>query len=71
MGPDLTNTFSAKGADYMKVFIRFGSGRMPNYHLTESAANDIVAFLAWVDKSGRSAIPARYVHWSGSYIIED
>lgn len=71
MGPDLTNVHSAKGPDYMRVFIQFGSGRMPNYHINEQDASDIIAFLAWVDKSGHAAIPSKYVHWSGSYIIEE
>lgn len=70
MGPDLTNTFSEKGPEYIKVFSKFGSGRMPVFNLSDSEANHVNAFLQWVDKSGKSAIASKYVHWSGTYILE-
>ena len=72
MGPDLTNTNSekGKGCDYIKVFILNGTGRMPNFHLTNTEADDVARFLAWVDKSGESKITADKVHWSGTYNLE-
>lgn len=71
MGPDLTNTFSAngKGAQYMQSFIKHGTGKMPNFNLTDAEVSNIIAFLAWVDRSGRSKVPASAVHWSGTYHI--
>lgn len=69
MGPDLTNTASSKGADYMKVFIKYGSDRMPNFHLPDSEVANLVAFLSWVDKTGQSRVPPESVHWTGNYII--
>jgi nitric oxide reductase subunit C len=72
MGPDLTNTASnpAKGKDYMAVFIKNGTNRMPNFHLTDTEVNHIVCFLAWVDKSGSSVVPSRAVNWLGNYEIQ-
>ena len=71
MGPDLTNTASEKGPEYMKGFIKYGTGRMPNYHLNDDEIESLLAFLTWVDKSGRSAVPKQAVHWTGTYIIDD
>ncbi len=71
MGPDLTNTASEKGPEYMKGFIKYGTGRMPNYHLNDDEIESLLAFLTWVDKSGRSAVPEKAVHWTGTYIIDD
>lgn len=70
MGPDLTNTASQKGINYMKGFIKYGTGRMPNFHLTEDEIGDLTAFLSWVDKSGKSTVSPKSVHWTGTYIIE-
>ncbi|HRO41565.1 MAG TPA: cytochrome c [Flavipsychrobacter sp.] len=69
MGPDLTNTASDKGKEYMRSFIRYGTGKMPNFHLNEQEVNELLAFLSWVDKSGRSKVADSLVHWTGSYRI--
>ena len=70
MGPDLTNTASEKGVDYMKGFIKYGTGRMPNFHLTDKEVEELAVFLSWVDKSGKSTVPPESVHWTGTYVIE-
>lgn len=69
MGPDLTNTASekGKGADYMKGFIKYGTGRMPNFNLSDTEVTNIIAFLKWVDESGQSKVPQSAVHWTGTY----
>jgi nitric oxide reductase subunit C len=67
LGPDLTNAASAKNPDYLRTFIRYGSGRMPNLHLHDKEVEDIIAFLNWVDKSGRSKVPDSAVEWTGNY----
>lgn len=71
MGPDLTNTVSQKGADYMKGFIRHGTGRMPNFHMSEDEIGSLIAFLNWVDKSGKSVVSEKDVHWTGTYIMDE
>lgn len=72
MGPDLTNTASDsnKGEQYMFTFIKYGTGRMPDFHLTDTEVQNVIAFLSWVDKSGKSKVPAESVHWTGTYIID-
>lgn len=72
MGPDLTNIArdSSKGQAYMYTFIKYGTGRMPAYNMTDTEVNKIIDFLTWVDKSGVSQVPAEAVHWSGTYFIE-
>jgi len=65
MGPDLTNVYSEKGPKYMETFIKYGTGKMPNFHLNDSETQGLVSFLAWIDKSGKTKIPASAVHWWG------
>ncbi len=73
MGPDLTNIArdSSKGKQYMHGFIKYGTGRMPAFGMTDEEVEHIIDFLAWVDKSGLSQVPAEAVHWSGTYMIEN
>ncbi len=71
MGPDLTNIASdkTKGPAYMKVFIQNGTNKMPNFHLSEKEVNQVIAFLKWVDKSGKTRVNPAAVHWTGTYLI--
>ncbi|WP_276134284.1 c-type cytochrome [Polluticoccus soli] len=71
MGPDLTNVASetGKGAEYMTSFIKHGSGRMPNFNLSNAEVANVIAFLQWVDKSGQSKVNPSAVHWTGTYSI--
>lgn len=71
LGPDLTNTCSMKGSVYMKGIIKHGTGRMPDMQLTDEEINSIIAFLGWVDKTGRSVVKKEQVHWSGTYVMEE
>ena len=73
MGPDLTNVASQKDKVpiYMKVFIQHGTGRMPDFHLNDSDVNDLILYLAWIDKSGKSRVPASAVEWTGSLDIKN
>lgn len=72
MGPDLTNTASDKnkGKKYMHTLIKYGSGRMPDFQLTDTEVQNVIAFLSWVDKSGKSKVSKESVHWTGTYIID-
>lgn len=72
MGPDLTNVYSehGKGANYMHAFIKHGTGRMPDFHLSDQQVDELISFLSWVDKSGRSKITAGKVHWTGTYDLD-
>jgi len=70
-GPDLTNAATDKGVAYMGAVIRSGTDRMPNLQLSEKETSELVAFLKWVDSSGRSKVSLNAIHWTGSYIIDD
>lgn len=72
MGPDLTNMSSDphKGPKYMRVFIKYGTNKMPDFHLNDTEVNQVLAFLKWVDQSGQNRVKAESVHWTGTYIIQ-
>jgi nitric oxide reductase subunit C len=58
MGPDLTNMMSApgKGALFATALLKAGTQRMPNYHLSDSEINDLIAFLTYADQTGVSPV---------------
>lgn len=68
MGPDLTNVISApgKGPVFVKTLLQYGTVRMPNYHLTESEINDILAFLTYADKTGVSPVKKFEINYDGT-----
>lgn len=67
MGPDLTNTASEKGKNYMSGIIGHGSSKMPDFGLNKDEVSNLIDFLAWVDASGHTKVPDSAVHWTGSY----
>ncbi|MBS1773997.1 MAG: cytochrome c [Bacteroidetes bacterium] len=70
MGPDLTNITRTKGENSTAIFIKYGTGKMPNLQLSDAEVQNLVAYLSWVDKSGTSKVPENKVHWSGTYLID-
>ncbi len=72
MGPDLTNIVSQPGRNtaYLLSFIKHGSDKMPDFELNETQSGDLVSFLAWVDKSGKSKVREDQVNWSGNYMLD-
>jgi nitric oxide reductase subunit C len=73
MGPDLTNIISDtnKGPAYAAAFIQAGTAKMPQFNLSAQEVNELVAFLTWVDKSGRSAVPADKTTSLGNYSLDN
>jgi nitric oxide reductase subunit C len=73
MGPDLTNVASDSDKDekYLRTFIKYGTGKMPNFRLNDTEVNNVVAFLRWVDKSGKSKVAMDKVTWSGNYNLDN
>jgi nitric oxide reductase subunit C len=53
LGPELTTAYSdpGRGELYMKVFLKAGGRRMPNYHFKEEEINALISFLKYVDAS--------------------
>ena len=72
LGPDLTNIAgdTTKNEVYIRTFIKYGTSRMPDFHLNDAEISNLVAFLSWVNKSGRSRVPRECVTWSGNYNLE-
>lgn len=70
MGPDLTNVISApdKGADYARVFIEYGTVKMPNYGFSESEINALISFLKYVDSSGTYPDKNMEIKWYGTVV---
>lgn len=54
LGPDLTNTYSKKGEEYIKAFLKGGTPVMPNFHLDEASISSLVAYLKNMDATGKS-----------------
>ena len=69
MGPDLTNVASEPGRNktYLQTFIKYGTGKMPNFNLSDTEVNNLIGFLNWVDKSGKSKVPRERVTITGNY----
>lgn len=59
LGPDLTNTFSEKGPEYIKVFIQNGTAVMPSFDLTARETEALLAYMKQIDASG-SADPRTF-----------
>ena len=56
LGPELTTAYSDKlrGELYMKVFLKNGGPRMPNFHFKDEEIDDIIGFLRCVDSTAVS-----------------
>jgi len=71
MGPDLTNVISTRGEAYARAFIAAGTVTMPNLGLAEDEIDSVVAFLAFVDKTGTYPVKNYDVLWTGFVAQED
>lgn len=69
MGPDLTNITSKRDTQVIYTFIKYGTQRMPNLHLSDQEIHSIIAFLKAVDQTGIFPNPPVEFHWSGSYFL--
>lgn len=71
MGPDLTNVISNRGEGYARAFIASGTARMPNLGLAQEEIDAVVAYLAFVDKTGTYPAEHVEVHWTGTVAQQD
>jgi nitric oxide reductase subunit C len=73
MGPDLTNVISTtgKGPLYARVFIQFGTAKMPNFHLTGAEVDAMIAFLEYVDASGKYPAQDHKITWLGTVELQN
>ncbi len=68
MGPDLTNVVSNKGSAYARAFLMSGTLRMPNFNLDETELDAMLAFLEFVDTTGRYPADDYQVNWYGTVV---
>lgn len=66
LGPDVTNTYSIKGAAYIQAFLKSGTTIMPDLHLTEREIKDLTAFLKTIDASGKSDPKTFILNYDGT-----
>jgi nitric oxide reductase subunit C len=71
MGPDLTNVVSNKGSAYARAFLMSGTQRMPNFDLDDAELDALVAFLKFVDTTGRYPADKYRIHWYGTVVQND
>ncbi|MFT5141361.1 MAG: nitric oxide reductase subunit C [Rhodothermales bacterium] len=71
MGPDLTNVISQYGDAYARAFLIAGTERMPDFGLSDSEMDDLVAFLEFVDTMGTYQSPAYELNWYGTVAAQD
>ena len=71
MGPDLTNVVSNRGEPYARAFIAAGTATMPNLGLASEEIDAVVAYLAFVDKTGTYPAENYDVRWFGVVDQED
>jgi len=68
MGPDLTNVQSGKGKDGgpSRAFLRLGTNRMPDFHLKETELDALIAYLKYINKTGRSPVMDFTIQYDGT-----
>jgi nitric oxide reductase subunit C len=64
IGPDLTGAVSRLGADGVAARVAMGGDRMPSFTLPDEEMTRLLAWLAYLDKTGRYPLPA---HFSPGY----
>ncbi|MGB4844425.1 MAG: cytochrome c [Ferruginibacter sp.] len=54
LGPDLTNVYSLRGQEYIKAFVKTGTGAMPQFFLSDEETISLLSFLKDIDASGKA-----------------
>lgn len=66
LGPDLTNVYSQKSPEYIKVFIQYGTVVMPKFSLSQQELSSLLAFLKSVDETGNANPKNIIIHSNGT-----
>ncbi len=53
LGPDLTNVMERRPAVYVRAVLRDGIREMPAFQLSEQEIEQLIAFLRYLDTTGR------------------
>ena len=54
LGPDLTNVYSLRSQEFIKSFIKTGTGAMPKFYLSEEESTSLLFFFKDIDASGKA-----------------
>lgn len=71
MGPDLTNVVSNRGPAYTRAFLMGGTAQMPDFDLADEEISALVAYLEFVDKTGRYPAEDIEIRWFGTVTQAD
>ena len=66
LGPDLTNTISEKGEVYARTILKYGTAKMPNFHLNDHEITSLIDLLKEVDSSGTFPVKNFDITWFGT-----
>ena len=61
----------SRGPAYARAFLVSGTQRMPNFNLNETELDAIVAYLEFVDTTGRYPAGVYEIHWYGTVVQSD
>jgi nitric oxide reductase subunit C len=69
LGPDLTNVTSGpgKGKEYIHSLLKYGTTRMPDFNLSDDEISDLMAYLNYLDKTGKSPVKEFTLNINGTY----
>ena len=65
MGPDLTNVMRRRNDAYVRVVVHYGVRGMPDYNLGENDADDLIAYLRYLDGLGTYPLESSAAPWFG------
>lgn len=66
LGPDLTNEYSLRSTDFIKVFLNDGTPTMPKFNLSEQEMSNLLSFLKNTDASGKSDPKTFTIQYNGT-----
>ncbi len=66
LGPDLTNTYSEKGKNYIMAFLKSGTQVMPDFNLSQTEINDLTEYLKSIDASGTGRPGQLKINYDGT-----
>lgn len=66
LGPDLTNVYAIRSEEYIKAFLKSGTKVMPDYQLSETEIQELIAFFNYTNTTGISNPTSFSTHFNGT-----
>lgn len=66
LGPDLTNSYSKRGPEFIKAFVMAGTPIMPSFKLNDNEMDALLHYLQHIDSSGSSDPRKFTIHFNGT-----